>query len=104
MQVSGLVEELKELLLRDAESFRKTGLVPEGSKPLAEMALETIEAQAAEIERLRTDVLRVVDGAHPYRDESGIIEIPLHTFGLLWRIADEARAALQPAPDGLGEA
>ena len=67
-------------------------------------AIITLAAQAEEIERLRTDVLRVVDGAHPYRDESGIIEIPLHTFGLLWRIADEARAALQPAPDGMGEA
>ena len=86
----------------------KTGAAREGWNASIRYCRETAEAvvsaQAAEIERLRTDVLRVVDGAHPYRDESGIIEIPLHTFGLLWRIADEARAALQSSPDGMGEA
>jgi hypothetical protein len=61
-------------------------------------AIGIIEAERA---ALIADICRVVDGARPYVDESGIVEIPLHTFGILFsirRAADRRRPRLAQEP------
>lgn len=58
------------------------------------MALAT--QQQAELERMREAIIRAVDSAKPYEDESGVVKISLHPFGSLKRIRDEiAREARQ---------